>query len=50
MYFITDGEYKKSFGMMENQFKWKSAYYGVLTAANLVMMILALIDFMERVV
>ncbi len=35
---------------MENQFKYKSAYYGVLTAATLVMMILALIDFMEKLI
>jgi hypothetical protein len=50
VYFITPKEYQKSFGIMENQFKWKSAYYGILTATNLVMMILALIDFMERIV
>jgi hypothetical protein len=47
LYFITLKEYRKSFELMENQFKWKSAYYGILTATNLVMMILALIDFME---
>lgn len=35
---------------MENQFKYKSAYYGVLTAATLVVMILALIDFMEKLI
>ena len=50
LYFITHKEYRKSFELMENQFKWKSAYYGILTATNLVMMILALIDFMERLI
>ena len=50
LYFITNKEYRKSFELMENQFKWKSAYYGIITATNLVMMILALIDFMERLI
>lgn len=50
LYFITRREYQKDFGKMENQFKYKSAYYGLLTAACLVIMILALIDFMEKVV
>jgi hypothetical protein len=51
LYFITGKEYgRKSFQLIENQFKWKSAYYGILTATNLVMMILALIDFMERLI
>ena len=51
LYFITGKEYgRKSFQLIENQFKWKSAYYGILTTTNLVMMILALIDFMERLI
>ena len=50
MYFITRKEYQKDFTKMENQFKYKSVYYGVLTAASLVVMILALIDFMEKLV
>lgn len=49
-YFITRKEYQKDYAKMENQFKYKSIYYGVLTAGSLVMMILALIDFMEKVV
>lgn len=49
-YFITKKEYQKAFASMENQFKFKSIYYGVLTAASLVVMILALIDFMEKIV
>jgi ABC-type Fe3+ transport system permease subunit len=49
-YFITRKEYQSAFKKMENQFKCKSVYYGVLTAGSLVMMILALIDFMERLV
>lgn len=35
---------------MESQFKGKSVYYGVLTAGSLVMLILSLIDFMEKLV
>lgn len=51
VYFITKKEYSgKLFTKMENQFKYKSAYYGVLTAATLVVMILALIDFMEKLI
>ena len=49
VYFISKKEYQgNQFTKMENQYKYKSAYYGVLTATTLVMMILALIDFMER--
>ena len=50
IYFITRKEYQRDFPKMENQFKYKSIYYGVLTAGSLVMMILALIDFMEKIV
>jgi uncharacterized pyridoxamine 5'-phosphate oxidase family protein len=50
LYFITRREYQTSFKRMENHFKIKSVYYGILTAGSLVMMILALIDFMERLV
>ena len=50
LYFITKKEYQKDFSKMETQFKLKSVYYGVLTASSLVVMILALIDFMEKVV
>lgn len=51
VYFITKKEYQgKLFAKMENQFKYKSVYYGVLTAATLVVMILALIDFMEKLI
>ena len=50
LYFITRNEYKKHYQSMENQYKYKRIYYGVLTAGSLVMMILALIDFMERMV
>jgi hypothetical protein len=51
VYFISKKEYQgKLFSKMENQFKYKAAYYGVLTATTLVMMILALIDFMEKLI
>lgn len=50
LYFITKKEYQKDFKKMENQFKYKSVYYGLLTAASLVVMILALIDWMEKIV
>lgn len=50
LYFITRKEYQRDFPKMENQFKYKSIYYGVLTAGSLVLMILALIDFMEKMV
>ena len=50
VYFITRKEYQGKFAAMENQFKYKSAYYGLLTATTLVIMILALIDFMEKLI
>lgn len=51
VYFITKKEYSgKLFAKMENQFKYKSVCYGVLTAATLVVMILALIDFMTLMI
>jgi hypothetical protein len=50
LYFISRKEYQKDFMKMETQFKVKSVWYGALTAACLVVMILALIDFMERMV
>lgn len=50
LYFITRKEYQRDFPKMENQFKYKSIYYGMLTAGSLVLMILSLIDFMEKIV
>lgn len=50
LYFITKREYQQNFSKMESQFKFKSVYYGILTAGALVMMILALIDFMEKLI